>query len=145
MGKHGIVILGHDTTTGFGKTRLALRLAVEWAIAYNHEHDLPKTEAKIVFTNTIDVARDIVFQKGFVWVIDDMKDHDKEQVMYLSENGLKVWLKIMIIIIVYNHNSNYHNNRSCSVLESLAAFAVAAKTCNCQQEFQSNDNNKNHE
>jgi len=100
MAKHGIVILGHDTTTGFGKTRLALRLAVQWAIAYNRANDLPKEDAKIVFTNTIDVARDIVFRRGFVWVIDDMKAHDKTQVMYLSENGLKVWLKLIIIIII---------------------------------------------
>ena len=100
MAKHGIVILGHDTTTGFGKTRLALRLAVEWAKTYNQQHDLPKEMAEIVFTNTVDVARDIVFKKGFVWVIDDMKAHDKEQVMYLSENGLKVSLKIIIIIII---------------------------------------------
>ena len=99
MAKHGIVILGHDTTTGFGKTRLALRLAVEWAIAYNLENDLPKEDAKIVFTNTLDVAREIVFRKGFVWVIDDMKPYDREQIMYLSENGLKVWLKTIIIII----------------------------------------------
>ena len=92
MVKHGIVILGHDTTTGYGKTRLALRLAVEWAKAYNKQHDLAKEEAKVVFTNTVDVARDIVFQKRFVWVIDDMKAHDKEQVVHLSENGLKVLL-----------------------------------------------------
>ena len=111
MAKHGIVILGHDTTTGFGKTRLALRLAVEWAKAYNQEHDLPKEQAMVVFTNTVDVARDIVFKKGFVWVIDDMKAHDKTQVMYLSENGLKVWLKIIIIIIMYfNYYCDYHNN-----------------------------------
>ena len=145
MAKHGIVILGHDTTTGFGKTRVALRLAVEWAKTYNQQHDLPKEEAKIVFTNTVDVARDIVFKKGFVWVIDDMKAHDKTQVMYLSENGLKVWLKIIIIIIIILITIGYHNNRSCSVQESMVAFAVATKTCNYQHEFQSSDNNKNPE
>ena len=100
MTKHGIIILGHDTTTGYGKTRLAPRLAVEWAKTYNEQHNLPKEVAKIVFTNTVDVARDIVFKKGFVWVTDDMKAHDKEQIMYLSENGLKVWLKIIMIIII---------------------------------------------
>ena len=98
MAKHGIVILGHDTTTGYGKTRLALRLAVEWAKTYNEQQNLPKEDAKIVFTNTIDVARDIVFKRGCVWVLDDMKPNDREQIMYLSEHGLKVLLNIIIVI-----------------------------------------------
>ena len=89
MAKHAIAILGHDTATGYGKIRLALRLAVEWAMTYNEQQRLPKEGAKIVFTSTVDVARDIDFKRGYVWVSDDMKPNDREQIMYLSENGPK--------------------------------------------------------
>ena len=85
MAKHGIVILGHDTTTGYGKTRLALRLAVELAKTYNQTMNLPKEDAKIVFTTTVGVARELVFKKGYVWATDDMKPNDREQIMYIHE------------------------------------------------------------
>ena len=90
IAKYGIVILGENTTTGYGKTQLALRLAVEWCKAYNQATGSPKEEAKIVFSNTLDVAREVVFRKGFCWVIDEMSPGDQDQLIHASENSMKV-------------------------------------------------------
>ena len=64
VNKYGIVILGLPRTTGFGKTQFALRLAVEWAKAYNEVKRLPKEDAVVVFSNTIDVAEEVQFKPG---------------------------------------------------------------------------------
>ena len=63
MHKYGILILGSPDTTGFGKSQFAVRLAVEWCKAYHEETGCPKEDCCVVFTNTLDVARDIVFKK----------------------------------------------------------------------------------
>ena len=90
--KHGIVILGPPETTGFGKTQLALRLAVEFAKAYNKVKHLPKEDAVVVFSNTIDVAKDIKFKPGYVWVLDEMNPADPTQAIHMGENMMKVLL-----------------------------------------------------
>ena len=64
MHKYGILILGSAETTGFGKSQFALRLAVEWCRAYHEATGCPKEDCCVVFTNTLDVARDIVFKKA---------------------------------------------------------------------------------
>ena len=90
LNKHGIVILGPSATTGFGKTQFALRLAVEYAKAYNQVAGLPQEDAVVVFTNTLDVAREVAFKPGYVWVIDEMNPSDQQQTVHVSENMMKV-------------------------------------------------------
>ena len=90
--KSGIVILGSHATTGFGKSQFALRLAVEYAKAYNKVKGLPKEDAVVVCTNTIDGAKDVKFKPGYVWVVDDMSPSDQTQAMHMSENMMKVLL-----------------------------------------------------
>ena len=46
--KHGIVILGAPSTTGYGKTQFAL----------------PKEDAVVVFSNRLDVAKEVRFKPG---------------------------------------------------------------------------------
>ena len=90
--KYGIVILGPPATTGFGKTQFALRLAVEFAKAYNKVKGLPKEDAVVVFTNTIDGAKDVKFKPGYVWVLDEVNPSDQTQAIHMSENMMKVLL-----------------------------------------------------
>jgi hypothetical protein len=90
--KHGIVLLGANSTTGFGKTQFALRLAVEWAKAYNEVSGAPKDEAMVVFTNTVDAARELSFRRGYIWVLDDISLTDREQVIHMSQDTMKVLL-----------------------------------------------------
>ena len=90
MGTHGVILLGNDQTTGFGKTNLALRLALQWSRAMAKSAGRSESSAKIVFSTDIDSARDIVFARGMVWVIDEFHPWDREQVQYMSEGMLKV-------------------------------------------------------
>ena len=90
MSKYGIVILGLPTTTGFGTTQFALRLAVEWAKAYNEVKRLPKEDAVVVFSNTIDVAKEVQLKPGYVWVMDEMNPSDSTQAIHMGENMMKV-------------------------------------------------------
>ena len=88
--KHGIVILGASSTTGFGKTQFALRLAVEWAKAYNEVMQLPKEDAVVVFSNMLDVAKEVRFKPGYIWVLDEVSPCDQTQAIHMSENMMKV-------------------------------------------------------
>ena len=88
--KHGIVILGASSTTGYGKTQFALRLAVEWAKAYNQVMQLPKEDAVVVFSNTLDVAKEVRFKPGYIWVLDELNPADQTQAIHMSENMMKV-------------------------------------------------------
>ena len=92
LSKHGIVILGATNTTGYGKTQFALRLAVEWAKAYNQVMQLPQEDAVVVFSNTLDVAKEVKFKPGYVWVIDEVNPSDPTQAIHMSDNMMKVLL-----------------------------------------------------
>ena len=88
--KRGIVILGPPNTTGFGKTQFAFRLAVELAKAYCEAKRLPKENAVVVFSNTVDVAKDIKWKPGYVWILDEFSPADHAQAIHMSENMMKV-------------------------------------------------------
>ena len=51
---------------------------------------LPKENAVVVFSNTIDVAQEMVFKPGYVWIIDEMNRPDVAQAIHMSENMMKV-------------------------------------------------------
>ena len=91
LSKHGVVILGgSETTTGFGKSQYAKRLAVEWSKAMCSAMNLSADRALVVITNTLDAARDIQFKPGMVWLLDEFDGADQNQVIYMSGNMLKV-------------------------------------------------------
>jgi hypothetical protein len=90
LDKHGVLILGSDSTTGYGKSQFAKRLAVSWSCAMCEGMGLSRDRAKVVITNTIDAAKDIKFEPGMVWVLDELCAKDREQVIYFSENIFKV-------------------------------------------------------
>ena len=90
MSKHAVLILGESPTTGYGKTQMALRLGMEWARAMTEAQQLPMEEAQVVFTNTIDAAKNIKFKQGMVWVLDEFSPGDQDQVVHCSENMLKI-------------------------------------------------------
>ena len=64
LSKFGIILLGSNKSTGFGKTQFALRLAVEYCKAYSEVMQLPKENAVVLLSNTIDIAREVQFKLG---------------------------------------------------------------------------------
>ena len=89
MSRYAIIILGANGTTGYGKSVTATALACHYATAYAESHGLPRDSAKVVITNTLDAARDIKWQPGHVWLIDEFLPADKESNVYCTESGLK--------------------------------------------------------
>ena len=90
MSKYVVLILGESSTTGYGKTQMALRLAMEWARSMTEAQQLPMEEAQVVFTNTVDAAKNIKFKQGMVWVLDEFSPGDHEQAVHCSEKMLKI-------------------------------------------------------
>jgi hypothetical protein len=90
MSRYGIVLA--SPLTGIGKTMFACRLAMEWSLAAVAAAGLPSSRAQVVFTNSFDAARTIVFEPYMVWVIDEVSPGDANQLAFSSENILKVLL-----------------------------------------------------
>ena len=61
LSRYAALILGADSTTGFGKTQFALRLACEWSKAMAEDRGLSKDAAQVCFMNSLDAAKDIEF------------------------------------------------------------------------------------
>jgi len=92
LSNYTILILGSDRTTGYGKTQLALCLACHYSKSRCKALQLPEDEAKVVFSNTIDIGNEVEFKPGMVWVIDEFMPADTESQVYITENMLKVLL-----------------------------------------------------
>ena len=92
LAKHAALILGGNTTTGYGKTQFALRLACEWAKVLAESRGLSKDAAQVVFMNSLDAAKDVEFKPGMALVLDEFSPSDSESLVYVSENILKVLL-----------------------------------------------------
>jgi hypothetical protein len=91
LSNYAVVILGPPNTTGWGKTTFAKALArhylVESTPRYKH------SEAFCYVVSTVDALPKSI--KGHqVVLLDEFRVADKEQLIYLSENGFKVLLDV---------------------------------------------------
>ena len=90
LSRYGVLIHGGNETTGFGKSMCALRIACQYAIAYNQESGAPRDEAVVVRTSTLEALKGLQMKRGWIVVLDEFHPFDREQVIHLSEHGLKV-------------------------------------------------------
>lgn len=105
--KYGILVLGSASTTGYGKTSMCIRLAIEWVKAYHEEQKTPAEDAIVVFTNTIDGAREVAWKPGMFWVLDEVSPSDREQLIYASENSFKTMLNPAISRTIRARNKDF--------------------------------------
>ncbi len=96
MSNYGIIIMGAGGTTGFGKTQLALALAIHWTLAIAKANGKQPSEATVVTTNTIDIGNKVKFKSGWCWVIDEYLPADTTSQVYGSANILKVFTTKLI-------------------------------------------------
>ena len=89
---YSVILLGATTTTGFGKTQLTLRLAVEWVKAYCEFNGNSKDTALVYMSSTIDPAKSVSFRPGMAWILDEFHPYDSQQLVHMSETMLKVLL-----------------------------------------------------
>ena len=92
MRRYGIVILGDNTTTGFGKSQLALSLACHYAKSYSISHRTPADTALVFKSSTVESGKDVVWSPGCAWVLDEVRPSSKEQIPYCDEEILKIMM-----------------------------------------------------
>ena len=90
MSENTIILMGSDTTTGYGKTEFAKLLACHWSKLMCEAMQLHPSEAKVCFTTTLESAKDVVFQQGMSWILDEFAPNDCAHIQFASENMLKV-------------------------------------------------------
>ncbi len=103
---YSVLICGANGTTGYGKSQIALRLAVELSTAIVESHGLPRSNARVVVATTLDSLRGIALPLGTVIVFDDLNPNDREQVVHLSENGMKALLNPRAIAGMRGRNND---------------------------------------
>ena len=88
---YGLLIIGSDTTTGYGKSLSALVIGLYWVRRFLAAGLLPKDRAYVLLQNTIDAMRDSQEQQhAYVPIIlDEFKPADQEQNQYCSAEILK--------------------------------------------------------
>ena len=90
MSEYVIILMGSNATTGCGKTEFAKLLACHWSKLMCEAMQLHPSEAKVCFTTTLESAKDVAFQQGMSWILDEFAPNDGDQIQYASENMLKV-------------------------------------------------------
>ena len=89
LSQYGIVILGKDNTSGFGKSSFAKRLAIEYCKAYATQHGIHHSKATVVFASTLDILKDVHWEPGMILVLDEFHPYDTSQLIYVSETIMK--------------------------------------------------------
>jgi hypothetical protein len=92
MRRYGIVILGDNTTTGFGKSQLAMSLACHYAKSFSISHRTPSDTALVFKSSTVESGKDVVWSSGCAWVLDEVRPSSKEQIPYCDEEILKIMM-----------------------------------------------------
>jgi len=89
---HAALFLGGPHTTGFGKTRAAMRIAWMWAKQYAEANGEDPLDAYFLKYNDIDSVRagQRYMRQGKPIIFDEMDMKDQSQVQYMSENGVKI-------------------------------------------------------
>ena len=95
LGQHAVLLYGPDSSSGYGKTQLLLRLAVEYARAFSIATGTPKADAMVYFSNTLDALRDFNIKRGSIVILDEFSPSDPDQLVHMSSNMLKSLLNPM--------------------------------------------------
>ena len=96
MTNYGIVMLGSNYTTGYGKSMFAIRLALEYVKAYADKECVSYNECRVIVVGTFDaltrykplrVKRDVV-------IFDEVNPGDKSQIVHSGPQTLKNVLNV---------------------------------------------------
>ncbi len=104
--QYGILLHGGNHTAGWGKTHALLRLAIEVSQAIVEVHQLPREDAVVVYSQTLDGVRDLHFKLGSVLVLDDWHPNDREQTIYISERAMTGLLNPRMSAVVRARNQD---------------------------------------
>jgi hypothetical protein len=126
LSEYTVILMGPNCTSGFGKTEFAKRLAAHWSLLLCNAMQRPSSSARVVFTTTLESAKEVTFQKGDAWVLDEFSPHDRDAVQYASEAMLKTLFSPVSSGNLRARNSNVN-------LPAGVARIITCNACSPQQ------------
>ena len=89
--RYGIVIVGANSTSGFGKSAFCKSLACSVSQCMTEAHRLTSDRARVIYTRTLEGLRDVEFHNGDTILLDEFQPGDSTSNCYISPTILKTF------------------------------------------------------
>lgn len=86
---HSLLLIGDNSSTGFGKSAFAKHVAIQWSLRRAAETGRPAGDASITFTTCLDSLRDANIMPSSALIVDEFHPDDGESIQYCSEHMMK--------------------------------------------------------
>ena len=89
--RYGIVIVGANSTSGFGKSAFCKALACSVSQCVAEAHRMTSDRARVIYTRTLEGLRDVEFHNGDTILLDEFQPGDSTSNVYISPTILKTF------------------------------------------------------
>ena len=89
--RYGIVIIGANSTSGFGKSAFCKALACAVSQSIAEAKRLTSDRARVIYTRTLEGLRDVEFHEGDTILLDEFQPGDSKSNVYISDTILKTF------------------------------------------------------
>ena len=89
--RYGIVIIGANSTSGYGKSAFCKALACTVSQCLAEAHRMTSDRARVIYTRTLEGLRDVEFHIGDTILLDEFQPGDSESNVYNSETIMKTF------------------------------------------------------
>ena len=87
--RYGIVIIGANSTSGFGKSAFCKALACTVSQCLAEAHQMTSDRARVIYTRTLEGLRDVEFGSCDTILLDEFQPADTQSNVYISPTILK--------------------------------------------------------
>ena len=89
--RYGIVIIGANSTSGFGKSAFCKALACTVSQCIVEAKQMQEHRARVIYTRTLEGLRDVEFHEGDFILLDEFQPGDSQSNVYISPTILKTF------------------------------------------------------
>ena len=89
--RYGIVLIGSNSTSGFGKSAFCKALACSVSQCIVEAHQMTSDRARVIYTRTLEGLRDVEFHIGDTILLDEFQPGDSQSNVYISPTILKTF------------------------------------------------------
>ena len=89
--RYGIVIIGANSTSGFGKSAFCKALACAVSQCIAEAKRMTPDRARVIYTRTLEGLRDVEFHEGDTILLDEFQPGDSKSNVYISDTILKTF------------------------------------------------------
>ena len=89
--RYGIVIIGANSTSGFGKSAFCKALACAVSQCIAEAKRMTSDRARVIYTRTLEGLRDVEFHEGDTILLDEFQPGDSKSNVYISDTILKTF------------------------------------------------------